>query len=133
MLVRVTPGIEADTHRKIATGHAASKKFGLPPAAAVEALRIAAGLEHVRPAGLHVHLGSQIHDIGTYLEAAEWLAGFIAEHDLGRLPVLDLGGGPRSPTRTRKQTSRPTSARRSTRRLRGSPSCWPRAGCRCPS
>ncbi len=92
VLVRVTPGIEADTHRKIATGHAASK-FGLPPAAAVEALQIAAGLEHVRPAGLHVHLGSQIHDIGTYLEAAEWLAGFIAEHDLGRLPVLDLGGG----------------------------------------
>ena len=92
VLVRVTPGIEADTHRKIATGHAASK-FGLPPAAAVEALRIAAGLEHVRPAGLHVHLGSQIHDVGTYLEAAEWLAGFIAEHDLGRLPVLDLGGG----------------------------------------
>jgi diaminopimelate decarboxylase len=92
VLVRVTPGIEADTHRKIATGHSGSK-FGLPPAAAVEALRLAAGLEHVRPAGLHVHLGSQIRDVGTYLEAAAWLAGFIDRNDLGGLPVLDLGGG----------------------------------------
>ncbi len=92
VLVRVTPGIEADTHHKIATGHAASK-FGLPPAAAVAALRAAAGLAHVRAAGLHVHLGSQIRDVGTYLEAAAWLASFIAEHGLGDLPVLDLGGG----------------------------------------
>jgi diaminopimelate decarboxylase len=92
VLVRVTPGIEADTHHKIATGHAASK-FGLPPGEAVAALRLAAALEHVRPAGLHVHLGSQIRDVGTYLEAAEWLAAFIAGNDLGGLPVLDLGGG----------------------------------------
>ncbi len=92
VLVRVTPGIEADTHRKIATGHAASK-FGLPPAAAVAALRSAAELAHLRPAGLHVHLGSQIRDVGTYLEAAAWLAAFIAQNGLGDLPVLDLGGG----------------------------------------
>jgi diaminopimelate decarboxylase len=92
VLVRVTPGIEADTHHKIATGHAGSK-FGLPPAAAVAALRSAAALAHVRPVGLHVHLGSQIRDVGTYLEAAAWLAVFIAEHRLGDLPVLDLGGG----------------------------------------
>jgi diaminopimelate decarboxylase len=92
VLVRVTPGIEADTHAKIATGHAASK-FGLPPAAAAAALRRAAGLAHVRPAGLHVHLGSQIAAVETYLEAARWLAGFIAGEGLGNLPVLDLGGG----------------------------------------
>jgi diaminopimelate decarboxylase len=92
VLVRVTPGIEADTHAKIATGHAASK-FGLRPAAAAAALRRAAGLAHVRPAGLHVHLGSQIAAVETYLEAARWLAGFIAAEGLGDLPVLDLGGG----------------------------------------
>ncbi len=92
VLARVTPGIEADTHHKIATGHSASK-FGLPPAAAGAALRRAGALEHVRPAGLHVHLGSQIAAVETYLEAAGWLAQFIAENDLGDLPVLDLGGG----------------------------------------
>jgi len=92
VLVRVNPAIAADTHRKIATGHAASK-FGLAPAEAAAALRRAAGLDHVRPMGLHVHLGSQIGSVETYLEAAAWLAAFIDREGLGELPLLDLGGG----------------------------------------
>jgi diaminopimelate decarboxylase len=92
VLVRVTPGIDADTHPKIATAHAASK-FGLAPADAVAALTRAAELPHVRPAGLHVHLGSQIRDVDTYVELAGWLAEFIDRNDLGHLPALDLGGG----------------------------------------
>src|SRR6476659_3645374 len=92
VLVRVNPAIEADTHHKIATGHAASK-FGLAPGDAAAALRRAARLEHVRPMGLHVHLGSQIGSGATYLEAAAWLAAFIDREELGGLPVLDLGGG----------------------------------------
>ncbi|HEX5248302.1 MAG TPA: diaminopimelate decarboxylase [Gaiellales bacterium] len=92
VLVRVNPAIDADTHRKIATGHAASK-FGLAPAEAAAALRRAAGLDHVRPMGLHVHLGSQIGSVETYLEAAAWLAAFIDREGLGELPLLDLGGG----------------------------------------
>jgi len=92
VLVRVNPAIDADTHRKIATGHAASK-FGLAPAEAADALRRAAGLDHLRPAGLHVHLGSQIESVETYLEAAAWLAAFIDREGLGDLPLLDLGGG----------------------------------------
>ena len=92
VLVRINPGIDADTHRKIATGHAASK-FGLAPAEAAAALRRAAGLDHVRPMGLHVHLGSQIGSVDTYLEAAAWLAAFIDREGLGDLPLLDLGGG----------------------------------------
>jgi diaminopimelate decarboxylase len=92
VLIRVTPGIAADTHPKIATAHAASK-FGLAPADAVAALHRAAGLEHVHPAGLHVHLGSQIRDVDAYVELAAWLAEFIDRHGLGHLPTLDLGGG----------------------------------------
>jgi diaminopimelate decarboxylase len=92
VLVRVNPAIDADTHHKIATGHAASK-FGLAPAEAAAALRRAAGLGHLRPMGLHVHLGSQIGSVDTYLEAAAWLAAFIDREGLGGLPLLDLGGG----------------------------------------
>jgi diaminopimelate decarboxylase len=92
VLVRVTPGIDADTHPKIVTAHTASK-FGLAPAAAVAALAHAAELAHVRPAGLHVHLGSQIRDVDTYVEVATWVAEFLDEHGLGHLPALDLGGG----------------------------------------
>jgi diaminopimelate decarboxylase len=92
VLVRVNPAIDADTHRKIATGPAASK-FGLAPAEAAAALRRAAGLDHLRPMGLHVHLGSQIGSVDTYLEAAAWLAAFVDRERLGDLPLLDLGGG----------------------------------------
>ena len=51
MLARVTPGIEAETHEAIRTGHVGSK-FGMSPE---EALGIRDAL-----AGLHVHIGSQL-------------------------------------------------------------------------
>jgi diaminopimelate decarboxylase len=90
--VRVTPGIAADTHVKIVTGHDTSK-FGLPPVDVLEALDRAGELPHLRPAGLHVHLGSQIRDLSPYTAAIDWLADFVEEHGLGELPLLNLGGG----------------------------------------
>jgi diaminopimelate decarboxylase len=94
VLVRVTSGIEADTHDAIRTGHHGSK-FGLPPDAALEALRRAraAGVE---TAGLHVHVGSQLLDTHAARMTVEWLAAFAAEcrAALGWTPgVVDLGGG----------------------------------------
>ncbi len=92
VLVRVTPGITADTHKKIVTGHSDSK-FGFAPADALDALDRAAALDHLAPAGLHVHLGSQIRDLRTYVAAVGWLANLIDQNGLGELGVLDLGGG----------------------------------------
>jgi diaminopimelate decarboxylase len=93
-LVRVTPGIDADTHRAVATGYHGSK-FGLPPEDALEALRRSeeAGLEVV---GLHVHVGSQLLDLGAERMTIDWLAGFAADTraGLGWTPELvDVGGG----------------------------------------
>src|SRR5262249_55536384 len=93
-LVRVTPGIDPDTHDAIKTGHRGSK-FGLPPD---EALRLVAhardlGLE---VEGLHVHLGSQLLDVSPARFSVDWLAGFAAEcrSELGWTPaVVDAGGG----------------------------------------
>jgi diaminopimelate decarboxylase len=94
VLVRVTPGIDADTHWAIATGHRGSK-FGLSPTDALEALRrcAAAGLE---AAGLHVHIGSQLLDLGAERMTIDWLATFAAEAraELDWTPaVVDVGGG----------------------------------------
>jgi diaminopimelate decarboxylase len=89
-LVRVTPGIEADTHAAIRTGHHGSK-FGLPPSQVRDALAYAreAGLD---VAGLHLHIGSQLLDTRAGLESIDWLGGFVSE--LGWKPeVVDLGGG----------------------------------------
>jgi diaminopimelate decarboxylase len=93
-LVRVTPGIEADTHAAIRTAHHGSK-FGLPPEQALEAIREArrAGLE---PAGLHVHIGSQLLDTQAARTSVDWVAGFAADcrAELEWTPeVVDLGGG----------------------------------------
>jgi diaminopimelate decarboxylase len=93
-LVRVTPGIEADTHVAVRTAHHGSK-FGLPPDQAIEALTRArdAGLDvH----GLHVHVGSQLLDTQAARTSVDWLAGFAADcrAELGWTPrVVDLGGG----------------------------------------
>jgi diaminopimelate decarboxylase len=95
VLVRVTSGIEADTHEAIRTGHHGSK-FGLPPEDAVQALRGA--LRHgLEVAGLHVHVGSQLLDTRAARMTVEWLAAFATacrqELD-GWIPeVVDVGGG----------------------------------------
>jgi diaminopimelate decarboxylase len=89
VLVRVTPGIEADTHEKIRTAHEGSK-FGLPPAQALQARADAraAGLE---VAGVHLHIGSQLLDPRAGLETVDWLKDFAAREWLPE--VVDLGGG----------------------------------------
>jgi diaminopimelate decarboxylase len=94
VLVRVTPGVEADTHPSIRTAHEGSK-FGLPPEQAIEAVERAmkAGLD---VAGLHVHIGSQLLDTGAALRTVDWVGEFAqrCRDDLGWAPeVVDLGGG----------------------------------------
>lgn len=89
-LIRVTPGIEADTHEGIMTGHLGSK-FGLPPDDAVEAVRRFPGCE-----GLHVHVGSQLLHFGASLMTVTWIADFAARlrTELEWTPrIVDLGGG----------------------------------------
>lgn len=89
-LVRVTPGIEADTHEAVKTAHHGSK-FGLPPEDAVELLRRAPECE-----GLHVHVGSQLVHFGASLMTVDWIGQFAARlrAELGWTPhIVDLGGG----------------------------------------
>ena len=89
-LVRVTPGIEADTHEAVKTAHHGSK-FGLPPDDAVQALHRVPDAD-----GLHVHVGSQLMHFGASLMTVDWVAGFTARlrAELGWVPrVVDLGGG----------------------------------------
>jgi diaminopimelate decarboxylase len=83
ILLRVTPGIEADTHEKIQTGQVDSK-FGFQIDDLPRALDSIKTLE-VR--GLHAHIGSQIFDLDPLERIAEVLSG------LGDYPLLNLGGG----------------------------------------
>ncbi len=83
ILLRVTPGIEADTHEKIQTGQVDSK-FGFQVDDLPRALDAIRTLD-LR--GLHAHIGSQIFDLDPLERIAEVLAG------LGDYPLLNLGGG----------------------------------------
>src|SRR4029077_5825199 len=94
VLVRVTPGIDPDTHDAIKTGHRGSK-FGLPPEQALGAIAHARRLG-LDVQGLHVHLGSQLLDVSPARFSVDWLAGFAAEcrSELDWTPrVVDFGGG----------------------------------------
>ena len=94
VLVRVTLGVDADTHEAIRTGHHGSK-FGLPPiqARTVVAEALDLGLDVL---GVHVHVGSQLADFDAQAETIVRLAGFVAScrDELGwTAQVADLGGG----------------------------------------
>jgi len=94
VLVRVTLGVDADTHEAIRTGHHGSK-FGLPPdqARAVVAEALDRGLDVL---GVHVHVGSQLEDFDAQAETIVRLASFVAScrDELGwTAQVADLGGG----------------------------------------
>jgi diaminopimelate decarboxylase len=94
VLVRLTPGVEAVTHRSIRTAHEESK-FGLPPDAALAAVGEARRLG-LEVAGVHFHVGSQLARVEESLLAVERLAAFCerARSELGWSPeVLDIGGG----------------------------------------
>jgi diaminopimelate decarboxylase len=94
VLIRVTPGIDPDTHDAIKTGHHGSK-FGLPPEDALSTIARAGELG-LDVQGLHVHLGSQLLDVSPARFSVDWLAGFAAEcrSELGWTPaVIDAGGG----------------------------------------
>jgi diaminopimelate decarboxylase len=94
VLVRLTPGVEAQTHQAIRTAHDESK-FGLPPerALSVVADALSLGLD---VAGVHFHVGSQLARVDESLLAVERLLEFCerASSELDWQPhVLDIGGG----------------------------------------
>jgi diaminopimelate decarboxylase len=94
VLVRVTLGVDADTHEAIRTGHHGSK-FGLPPdlARTLVADALDRGLDVL---GAHVHVGSQLADFDAQAETIVRLASFAARcrDELGWVArVADLGGG----------------------------------------
>jgi diaminopimelate decarboxylase len=90
VLVRLTPGVEAVTHRSIQTAHEESK-FGLAPDAAEREVGRARELG-LEVEGVHVHVGSQLGRVDESLLALERALAFL-ERLRWRPDILDLGGG----------------------------------------
>lgn len=96
-LLRLTPGIDPDTHAYIRTGQEDSKfGLGISTGQAHEAVKRLAGLESIRLVGVHSHIGSQIFDLGGFEEAVDVLADFAHEASDtygSALSEFNLGGG----------------------------------------
>jgi diaminopimelate decarboxylase len=92
--IRVNPDIDAKTHAKIATGKA-ENKFGIPISRARDVYARAAELKGVRVAGVDMHIGSQIVELGPFSDAFALLADFVGalRADGHTISHLDLGGG----------------------------------------
>ena len=86
VMVRIIPGIDAETHESQATGGDESK-FGLPLDQAREAIARIRASHWLRLDGVHLHIGSQILDTEPFARAVE------AVSVLGTFDVYDIGGG----------------------------------------
>ena len=97
ILLRITPGIDPHTHKKISTGSVDSK-FGtaIETGQAMEIVKKALELQNVKLCGFHCHVGSQVFDIQPFTDASEIMLEFIADvrDTLGyTAETLNLGGG----------------------------------------
>ncbi len=91
ILLRITPGIKAETHEYIATGHNDSKfGFTVSSGAAAHAVARAQTSHAVDLVGIHAHIGSQVFRVDSFAAACGVLGEFA--NPLG-LPELVIGGG----------------------------------------
>ena len=97
VLFRITPGVKSSTHDYIVTGKKDSK-FGIPLDDDVFLPQIKAAIDskYVDLYGLHFHVGSQLLDNGSHLQALDILLGLVTKvrETFGyELKELNLGGG----------------------------------------
>ena len=91
---RVNPDVDAKTHPYISTG-LKENKFGVAFETARALYRRAAQLASIEIAGIDIHIGSQITELGPYRESARRLLALVDQlaDDGIRLAHIDLGGG----------------------------------------
>jgi len=92
--VRVNPDVSTKTHPYISTGlH--QHKFGVPIPEALALYAQAAKQPYLEVAGVSVHIGSQITDVGSFQEALERVADLVRtlRGQAHAIRYIDAGGG----------------------------------------
>jgi diaminopimelate decarboxylase len=92
--LRVNPDVDAKTHAKISTGKA-ENKFGLPFGDAPRLYAKAAKLPGIAVTGVHMHIGSQITDLGPFRNAFGLMRDMVGQLRAAGHAIahLDMGGG----------------------------------------
>jgi diaminopimelate decarboxylase len=92
--MRVNPNVDAKTHPYISTGLKANK-FGVAHEHAVAIYERAAKLPGIEVVGVDCHIGSQITQIGPYLDAMDRMLDLVDAIEAAGVPLkhIDFGGG----------------------------------------
>jgi diaminopimelate decarboxylase len=92
--LRINPDVDAGTHPYISTG-LKGNKFGIAHERALACYVQAAALPGLEVIGIDCHIGSQITDIGPYLDALDRLLDLVEQVEARGIAIhhLDLGGG----------------------------------------
>lgn len=92
--LRINPDVDAKTHPYISTGLKANK-FGIARERALQTYELAASLDHLNVVGMDCHIGSQLTEIGPFVDALERLLLLIDELAERGITIehLDVGGG----------------------------------------
>jgi diaminopimelate decarboxylase len=92
--LRINPDVDAKTHPYISTGLKANK-FGIARENALATYELAASLPHLNVVGMDCHIGSQLTEIGPFVDALERLLVLIDELAERNIIIehLDVGGG----------------------------------------
>jgi len=97
IMLRMTPGIEAQTHEYIMTGQEDSKfGFILMNGEVKEAIQYALHSPTLKLLGVHSHIGSQIFGVDGFIQAVKRVVEHMAmwKEELGFVPdILNIGGG----------------------------------------
>lgn len=97
VLLRVSPGIDVDTHKYIRTGNEDSKfGFNMRDQQIDKAFQYLLEKTNIRVKGIHFHIGSQLFDVDQYIASLNVVLEKIADwhRDFQYIPsVLNVGGG----------------------------------------
>lgn len=91
---RINPDVDAKTHHYITTGKK-ENKFGLSIPLAMDLFRKTKRMQHLKPVGVHMHIGSQITTVTPYLQAIERMGKVISDlRGQGfAIEYFNIGGG----------------------------------------
>lgn len=96
-LLRISPGVSPETHRYISTGQMDSKfGFSIKTGMAFEAVKKIRDYPNIKLMGFHNHIGSNIFNPQSYIEAVDVMMAFIydVKKEFGFIiKELNMGGG----------------------------------------
>jgi diaminopimelate decarboxylase len=91
--IRINPDVDAHTHAKITTGTSANK-FGIPIRQAAAAYEAASKYPNIAIRGIQSHIGSQVTEVGPFVETLEKLAPLASElKERYGITYISIGGG----------------------------------------